>query len=89
MTHHTALSHDKLPHATLPHTKRTEEDSPIPAQHSTHHATPLHTEHTEEEPPIPAQHPTPPATHHTHTWHWWERRLKTHTMDIKGGEGGT
>ena len=68
--HHTPRTMPPMTHhATLPHTKRAEEDSPIPAQHPIHHATLPHTKCMEKEPPIPAQHPTPPATDKWHSIH--------------------
>ena len=79
---------------TLHSTHRPSWHQPIPALHHTphftHHATLPHamlplTKRAEEDSPIPAQHPTPHPTHHTHACHAWERRLKTHTMDIKWG----
>ena len=81
-THHTAHH---------PHTKRTEEESPTPAQHPTHHTTPPYTKRTEEEPPIPAQHPTPYATRHPP--HPCVARVGTESQNThhghKGGVGGT
>ena len=83
--HHTPPTTPPITHhATLAHTKRKEEYSPISAQHPHHNAMPPYTKRTGEEPPIPTQHATPPTTHHTHARHAGERRLK-HTMDIKGG----